>query len=143
MLIFFLISFFNSCDDVSASESYSDEDILNLQNQINYLQTQINSIPVPTTYFFEGNITNGLFRVDHPSIDPDNLPIITFQAQYTGGANSSDGFWAHIPSMQMAGHMFQGMRVGDGYVEISNEWQGSPLSQYENVPIKVQLTVLE
>ena len=147
IVLTFLFALMNTgCEDAKAESIDNSDEITQLQKQITELKSRVDTLfaSIPKTYFFEGQIaSDGTFKVEHPSIKPNNLPLIHYQFEFKEQAlNNGDDFWGLYSVGIGAGHLFQGIQVHDGYLIIKNIWQGDPIPNYVGRKVKIQLTTL-
>ena len=142
-LLFALMN--TGCEDAKAESVDNSDEITQLQKQITELKSRVDTLfaSIPKTYFFEGQIaSNGTFKVEHPSIKPNNLPLIHYQFEFNEQTlNNGNSFWGLYPDGH-TGHQFQGIHVHDGYLIIKNTWQGNSIPNYVGRKVKIQLTTL-
>ena len=143
-LLFALVN--TGCEDAKAESIDNSDEITQLQKEITELKSRVDTLFAsrPKVFFFEGQIaSDGTFKVEHPSIKPNNLPLIHYQFEFRQQTlNNGAAFWGLYPTGIGAGHLFQGIQVHDGYLIIKNIWQGNPIPNYVGAKVKIQLTTL-
>ena len=142
-LLFALMN--TGCEDAKAESIDNSDEITQLQKEITELKSRVDTLFAsrPKVFFFEGQIaSDGTFKVEHPSIKPNNLPLIHYQFEFREQSlNNGDDFWGLYPDGH-TGHYFQGIQVHDGYLIIKNIWGGNPIPNYVGAKVKIQLTTL-
>ena len=86
-LLFALVN--TGCEDAKAESIDNSDEITQLQKEITELKSRVDTLFAsrPKVFFFEGQIaSDGTFKVEHPSIKPNNLPLIHYQFEFDDGA---------------------------------------------------------